>query len=254
MSEEARAQYLGRIQAYMAKAMKEAKLNTSWVQPNEAWDSAVADFIARILDPGAKSRFLESFIPFAEEVARAGVMNSLSQTLLKLTAPGVPDIYQGNEIWDFSLVDPDNRRAVDYERRQGMLDSLGGATPEDLLGNWRDGRIKLFLTQRLLTFRRENADLFRRGNYLPLNLTGEFADCCIAFARAWEGSSLIVLAPRLTMRVGSPPIGDAWRDTAVQLPEGFGGGRDLFTGETVEGGIVSLPLARAFARLPFAVL
>ena len=97
----------------------------------------------------------------AEEVARAGAINSLSQTLLKLTAPGVPDIYQGNEIWDFSLVDPDNRRPVDYAKRKKMLEALAGATPEDLLGNWSDGRIKMFLTHRLLVFRRENAELFR---------------------------------------------------------------------------------------------
>ncbi|MGH8093025.1 MAG: malto-oligosyltrehalose synthase [Chthoniobacterales bacterium] len=254
LSEEARADYVTRIQQYMAKAMKEAKLNTSWVQPNEAWDSAMADFIAKILDPGPKNRFLDGFIPFAEEVARAGAINSLAQTLLKLTAPGVPDIYQGNEIWDFSLVDPDNRRPVDYSKRKKMLNGLTGATPEDLLGKWSDGRIKLLLTQRLLTFRRENSELFDSGSYLPLRLTGEFADCCIAFAREWEGRSLIVLAPRLTTRVGLPPIGNAWRDTTVQLPKGFAGGADLFTGETVEGEIVSLPLARAFARLPFAAV
>ncbi len=139
----------------MAKAMKEAKLNTSWVQPNDKRDSAVADFIARILDPSPRNRFLESFIPLAEEVARMGAINALSQILLKLTSPGVPDIYQGNEIWDFSLVDPDNRRPVDYVQRKKMLDALKGADPAELLDNWSDGRIKLFLTHRLLTFRRE---------------------------------------------------------------------------------------------------
>ena len=149
----------------MAKALKEAKLNTSWVQPNETWDAAMADFIARILDPSPRNRFLESFIPLAEEIARMGAINSLSQTLLKLTSPGVPDIYQGNEIWDFSLVDPDNRRPVDYAKRKKMLDALKGATPEELLDNWSDGRIKLFLTHRLLTFRRENPELFRDGSY-----------------------------------------------------------------------------------------
>ena len=234
--------------------MKEAKLNTSWVQPNEAWDSAVADFVAHILDPSPKNRFLESFIPLAEEVARAGAINSLSQTLLKLAAPGVPDIYQGNEIWDLSLVDPDNRRPVDYERRKRMLDSLGEVTPEELLGNWRDGRIKLFLTQRLLTFRRENPEIFRSGSYRSLTLTGEFAECCIAFAREWQGRSLLVLAPRLTMRVGFPPIGNAWHDTAVQTAEGFVAGCDLFTGREVEAAHGSFPLAESFGQLPFALL
>ena len=105
----------------MAKALKEAKLNTSWIQPNEQWDTATREFIAKILEPGAKNKFLPAFLPVVEEIARLGAINSLSQVLLKLTAPGVPDIYQGNEIWDFSLVDPDNRRPVDYELRREML-------------------------------------------------------------------------------------------------------------------------------------
>lgn len=254
LSEAARKEYVGRIQAYMAKAMKEAKVNTSWVQPNEEWDSAVADFIAKILEPGAQNRFLENFIPLAEEVARIGAINSLSQTLLKLTSPGVPDFYQGGEIWDFRLVDPDNRQPVDYEKREQMLKSLGKATPADLLGSWTDGRIKLFLTRRLLVFRRDNAELFRSGSYLPLSLTGGFADCCIALARKHESQTIVVLAPRLSSRVGFPAIGEAWGDTAVQLPALFGAGTDLFTGEpkTAEDG--SLSLAKAFACLPFAVL
>ncbi len=254
LSETARREYVERIQQYMAKALKEAKLNTSWVQPNEAWDAAVAEFVARILDPSTRNRFLESFIPVAEEVARAGAINSLSQTLLKLTSPGVPDIYQGNEIWDFSLVDPDNRRPVDYARRKKMLDALGEGTPEDLLRNWIDGRIKLYLTHRLLTFRRDHAELFRRGSYRLLSLTGAQADCCIAFAREFEGQGLIVLAPRFSSRLGFPPIGAAWGDTTVQLPADFQAGRDLFTGESLAGQNSGLQLASAFTRLPFAVL
>ncbi|MBA3542858.1 MAG: malto-oligosyltrehalose synthase [Chthoniobacterales bacterium] len=254
MSEDARSEYVSRIQQYMAKAMKEAKLNTSWVQPNEERDSAVADFIERILDPAPQNRFLESFVPLAEQVARSGSINSLSQTLLKLTSPGVPDFYQGNEIWDFSLVDPDNRRQVDYEKRREMLEALAEATPEDLLVNWTDGRIKLCLTQRLLAFRRENAELFRSGSYRPLSLTGGFADCCIAFAREHEGQTIVGLAPRLSSRVGFPAIGEAWGDTAVQLPLGFGAGSDLFTDKGTVAQSGSLPLAQVFARLPFAVL
>jgi (1->4)-alpha-D-glucan 1-alpha-D-glucosylmutase len=254
MSDEVRGQYITRIQQYIAKAMKEAKLNTSWVQPNDKRDSAVADFIARILDPTPRNRFLESFIPLAGEVARMGAINALSQTLLKLTSPGVPDIYQGNEIWDFSLVDPDNRRPVDYLERKKMLDALKGADPGELLDNWSDGRIKLFLTHRLLTFRREKRELFQRGGYEPLSLTGEFADCCVAFARETGGQTIVVLAPRLSSRVGFPPIGEAWRDTAVQMPNGFSEGRDLFTGETFAAADGKFPLAGAFACLPFAAL
>ncbi len=254
LDDAARGEYVSRIQQYMAKALHEAKQNTSWIQPNEPWDAAMADFVARLLDPAPRNRFLAHFIPVAEEIARAGAINSLSQTLLKLTSPGVPDIYQGNEIWDFSLVDPDNRRPVDYAKRKKMLDDLSEAVPEDLLGNWKDGRIKLYLTHRLLTFRRDHPELFHRGSYQPLSLTGGHADCCIAFARKFEGQGLIVLAPRLSSRLGFPPIGDAWSDTTVQLPVGLQAGRDLFTGECRAGKNSELQLASAFARLPFAVL
>ncbi len=254
LSDQAHAGYVGRIQQYMAKALKEAKVNTSWVQPNEPWDAAVAEFVEKILDRSPKNRFLESFLPLAEEVARAGAINSLSQVLLKLTAPGVPDIYQGNEVWEFSLVDPDNRRPVDYGKRAQMLDSLGKVTPEELLANWRDGRIKLFLTRQLLHFRREHAALFAHGSYVPLGVIGKFADCCIAYLRRLDEQSIVVLAPRLSTRIGFPPLGQAWHDTAVQVPEGIAAGRDLFTGENQTGRGSSLLLAEAFARLPFAAL
>ena len=142
----ASAEYIERIQAYMAKALKEAKVNTSWIQPNEEWDSAMSDFVARVLDSSPKNKFLPTFLPVAEEIARLGAINSLTQVALKLTAPGVPDIYQGNEIWNLSFVDPDNRRPVDYQQRRELLASLETASPEQLLQNWPDGRIKLLMT------------------------------------------------------------------------------------------------------------
>src|SRR5205823_4410180 len=160
--------YTERIQAYMAKALHEAKLNTSWIQPNEEWDTAMRDFVMKILDSSPRNKFIPAFIPVAKEIARLGAVNSLAQLLLKLTSPGVPDIYQGNEIWDYSLVDPDNRRPVDYNRHRETLESLATATPDELMQAWPDGRIKLFLTQRVLRFRREQADLFQSGEYLPL--------------------------------------------------------------------------------------
>ena len=252
LNREAQSEYCHRIQQYMAKALKEAKVNTSWVQPNEQWDSAVSEFVARLLDPSPKNRFLESFLPVAEEIARLGAVNSLAQTLLKLTAPGVPDIYQGNELWDLSLVDPDNRRPVAYEKRAQILQSLGKVRPEELLACWRDGRIKLYLTQRLLSFRREHPDLFARGRYRALESTGEFADCAIAFTRSFENQKLIAVAPRLSSRVGFPPIGDLWRDTAIVFPDETGG-RDLFTGREFTPSS-TLPLAQLFAQLPFAAL
>ncbi|MGZ4966964.1 MAG: malto-oligosyltrehalose synthase, partial [Chthoniobacterales bacterium] len=212
-------EYIERIQAYIAKAMKEAKINTSWIQPNEQWDNAVANFIAKILQAGGKNKFIQSFLPVAEEIARLGAINSLSQLILKLMTPGVPDIYQGNEIWDFSLVDPDNRRAVDYQKRREMLDSLGQISPNELLSSWTDGRIKLFVTQRLLRFRREHPDLFAKGNYVPLTVSGTHAESVVAFARAHENQWVIVVVPRLSSRVGFPPIGERWQDTAIELPQ-----------------------------------
>jgi (1->4)-alpha-D-glucan 1-alpha-D-glucosylmutase len=248
-------EYISRIQAYMAKALKEAKINTSWIQPNEQWDAAVNEFVARVLDPSDKNRFLPAFLPVAEEIARLGAINSFTQIALKLTLPGVPDIYQGNEIWDFSLVDPDNRRPVDYHRRREMLDSLSGTVPEDLLEHWPDGRIKLFLTQRLLRFRRDNPALFGTGNYLPLTVNGPFADLCVAFVREHEGKWIAVIVPRLSSRVGFPPVGEKWKETAVELPESLSreGARELFTGRDLRSDGTGVRLSETMTDLPFAV-
>ncbi|PYJ10509.1 MAG: malto-oligosyltrehalose synthase [Verrucomicrobia bacterium] len=247
-------EYIGRLQAYMAKALKEAKMNTSWIQPNEQWDAAMNDFVARVLAPSPKNKFVPSFMPVAEEIARLGAINSLAQVALKLTVPGVPDIYQGNEIWDFSLVDPDNRRPVDYRRRAELLESLSEARPEELLQSWPDGRIKLFLTQRLLRFRRDRAALFQQGKYVPLTVGGTFADCCVAFVREHEGEWIVVVVPRLSSRVGFPPVGDKWKDTVVELPEPLAGGsaRELFTGRELHADNGALKLSEAMAVLPFS--
>src|SRR5947207_5506175 len=214
-------EYVERIQAYMAKALHEAKINTSWIQPNEEWDAAMQEFVAKILDCSARNKFLLIFLPVAKDIARLGAINSLTQTLLKLTSPGVPDVYQGDEIWDYSLVDPDNRRPVDYNRRREMLAALPGATPGELMRAWPDGRIKMFLTQRVLRFRREHADLFQRGEYLPLRASGMFAESCISFARQLTDKWIAVIAPRLSSRVGFPPIGERWKDTGIEFPETF---------------------------------
>ena len=256
MPDDAREKYIDRIRQYMAKALKEAKVNTSWIRPNEQWDSAMGNFVSRILEKSPKNKFLPSFTPVAEEIARLGAINSLSQLLLKLAAPGVPDIYQGNEIWDYSLVDPDNRRPVDYARRQKMLEGLQNAQIAELLGSWPDGRIKLFSTQRLLLFRRNHLELFQSGSYLPLSVAGTFAECCVGFAREHEDRFILVLAPRLTSRIGFPPLGDRWGDTSVQLPEGFENkiAQDIFTSEVRNLQGSSLALAQIFSTLPFAVL
>jgi len=249
-------EYIERIQRYMAKALHEAKINTSWIQPNEEWDAAMRDFVANILDSSPRNKFLPIFLPVAQEIARLGAINSLAQTLLKLTSPGVPDVYQGNEIWDYSLVDPDNRRRVDYNRRREMLETLSTATPHELIQTWPDGRIKMFLTQRVLRFHREHADLFQHGEYLPLRASGTFAECCVSFTRQLADKWIVVIVPRLSSRVGFPPIGEAWKDTAIQLPEALpvAQAHDLFTCRPVPLQDRQVKLADALSIVPFAVI
>ncbi len=249
-------EYIERIQRYMAKALHEAKINTSWIQPNEEWDAAMRDFVANILDSSPRNKFLPIFLPVAQEIARLGAINSLAQTLLKLTSPGVPDVYQGNEIWDYSLVDPDNRRRVDYKRRREMLETLSTATPHELIQTWPDGRIKMFLTQRVLRFHREHADLFQHGEYLPLRASGTFAECCVSFTRQLADKWIVVIVPRLSSRVGFPPIGEAWKDTAIQLPEALpvAQAHDLFTCRPVPLQDRQVKLADPLSIVPFAVI
>jgi len=250
-----RPEFIARIQAYMAKALKEAKLNTSWIQPNEQWDSAMHDFVAKVLDPSLRNKFLPNFIPMAEEIARLGAINALTQIILKFTGPGVPDLYQGNEIWDYSLVDPDNRRPVDYDLRRKMLCGLKNARVEDLMQCWPDGRIKLLTTQRLLHLRRENAEFFRRSSYVPLQASGACADCVVAFAREDAEQRLLVLATRLSSRLGFPAAGERWKDTAIMLPDSFpiDEMREVFTERLLQASEHSLAVSDAMHTLPFAV-
>jgi (1->4)-alpha-D-glucan 1-alpha-D-glucosylmutase len=176
--------------------------------------------------------------------------------LLKLTSPGVPDIYQGNEIWDYSLVDPDNRRPVDYKQRREMLESLATANPRDLVRNWADGRIKMLLTQRVLQFRREHVELFQRGEYLPLTPSGALAESCVSFARQLGDQWIVVIAPRLSSRVGFPPIAESWQDTTLEIPETLSleHAHDLFTCRPVPVQDRCVKLADALPVLPFAVI
>jgi (1->4)-alpha-D-glucan 1-alpha-D-glucosylmutase len=251
--EEKRQQdaYVGRIQDYMAKAVREGKVNSSWIQPNEAWDEAVQGFIAAVLAPENR-RFRRVFEPVAADVAEAGMLNALSQTVLKCTAPGVPDFYQGTETWDFSLVDPDNRRPVDYERRREMLERIGKAKPGELLEKWTDGRIKMFVIERLLRLRNERRDLFARGDYAPCAAGGDFAGCVIAFERRQESGAVLVVVPRLTRRVAFWATGDAWGKTSIEVTGGEAVWRNVFTGAEVSGGTVLL--RDVFREFPVAVL
>jgi (1->4)-alpha-D-glucan 1-alpha-D-glucosylmutase len=246
-----RAEFIQRIQDYMLKAGHEAKVNSSWLEPNVAWDDAVRDFIAAILAPGGRNRFPQSLSLMAERVAQLGVVNSLTQTLLKLTCPGVPDFYQGNELWDLSLVDPDNRRPVDFPLRQQRLEELQHTDPHTLLRHWRDGRIKMFTIHRLLQFRREQPTLFASGTYTGIPAQGAYADKVIAFERREGDAVLLIIVPRHTSDLGFPPLGSAWEDTAV-VPSTSASYRDIFTGRTHVGN--TLPLCEILADLPFAAL
>ncbi|HYQ60257.1 MAG TPA: malto-oligosyltrehalose synthase, partial [Desulfatiglandales bacterium] len=220
-----------RILDYMVKAVREAKINTSWISPNASYEEALSSFIDTIMTDAADNTFLKEFEPFQRMVSHHGMFNSLSQTLLKIASPGVADFYQGTEVWDFSLVDPDNRRPVDYPMRMKLLDDLGKRESEvgqlelarDLTVNKEDGRIKLYLIHKALNHRRENRRVFEGGEYVPIEADGEKADCVCAFARRTENSAVLVIAPRFITKLveesGGSPLGRAvWGDSSIAVP------------------------------------
>src|SRR5687767_7085600 len=223
--------------------MREAKVNTSWIDQNDVHETAVTDFIAAILDETRGGEFLADLRPFRQRVSKLGLVNSLAQTVLRLTAPGVPDTYQGTELWDFSLVDPDNRRPVDYAKRRRMLEALE-ASGRGLMNSMEDGRVKLLVTSRLLRLRRDNPGLFSAGEYLPLRAEGQRAAHVFAFARRHEGKTAVVVVPRLMASV------DHWGDTRVTLPAGMSA-RHVFTERAMDGAPVQI--AEALETMPVAV-
>ncbi len=251
LNDDNRAEFVQRIQDYMAKALHEAKVNTSWLEPNAAWDEAVRSFIAAILSPEPRNRFPEKLALLATRVAELGAVNSLTQTVLKLTCPGVPDIYQGTELWGFSLVDPDNRRPVDYCLRKQRLAEIEGDAPRLLMEQWPDGRIKLFVFQRLLSLRRTYAQLFADGEYQPIFAEGARSDSIVSFVRKAGREELLVVVSRHTAPLGFPPIGPAWQDASLNLKRAAAW-RDIFTGRIHEGD--KLEVSQIFADLPVAVL
>ncbi len=258
-----------RIRQYVQKAVREARTHSSWLKPDESYENGLLEFVTRLLDKksGAKS-FLEDFLTFQRRVAFHGAVNALSQLLVKATAPGVPDFYQGTELWTLSLVDPDNRRAVNLEKRRMMLKELHNHAqqtekPElakELLESWRDGRIKMFLTWRALQARKERPELFEHGSYIPLEVTGECANNIIAFARAHEGQWAITIAPLLVAKMapeGEWPIGEVWKETRVLFPDGCGMLSDVFTGRSFSEDPDRAPgtlVSELFVDLPFALL
>jgi (1->4)-alpha-D-glucan 1-alpha-D-glucosylmutase len=189
------ADLVKRVQGYALKAAREGKQETSWTNPDADYERALKDYVATLLDPAISAGFLGSFEKFAARTAMLGALNSLSQLALKVLAPGVPDFFQGTEFWDLSMVDPDNRRPVDFAARKQTLamDSYDWA---DRATNWQDGHIKMSLTRRLLSVRRAFADLFARGDYEPVAVIGPQAAHVIAFGRRWKGQHVVVTVGR----------------------------------------------------------
>jgi len=262
---DARGDLVDRIERYMQKAVREAKLHTSWVSPNEAYEQALRDFVRTTLSADAENPFPSDFLRFLGVVLRPGLLNAVSQVVLKVAAPGVPDFYQGTELPEFRLVDPDNRGPVDFERRQGLLAELqreagrdpGGLAARRVSGS--DGRLKLWVTSRALALRRSRPALLEEGEYEPLAVSGPREGHVLAFARRHEGRWLLAVAGRFFTRLPDPPTGaGAWGDTALKLPAGAPvAWRDAIVGHEVkasDGLEPGLLLADVFRHLPVALL
>lgn len=259
-----------RLKAYVIKAAKEAKIHTSWIDPNPDYEHALGAFVDAIFKPSNQNKFLTDFLKFQRRIAFYGAFNALGQVLLKIGAPGVPDFYQGTELWDFSFVDPDNRRPVDFKKRVRLLEDITRRETEgllpfvsELLGRWEDGRIKLFITAKALECRRKQSTLFLEGDYVPLYASGRRKEHVCAFARRHERSWVVVVVPRLVTRLVTPgkfPLGpNAWGTGRLILPrEAPGRWQNVLTGETVR--VTSafrrkfLPLKTVFQRAPVALL
>ncbi len=267
--------FCDRIQAYMNKALREAKIHTSWVNPDQAYEEAVHRFIESVLDRPRPNGFLEDFLPFQARIVHCGMCNALSQVLLRITAPGVPDFYQGTELWDLSLVDPDNRRPVDFAARTTLLDDLERACSRagddrrtmvrDLIESRTDGRIKLYVIKTALDYRRNHTSLFQKGEYVPLDCYGSKKDHLCAFTRLYQDEAVVTIVPRLVaglMPEGERfPLGsDVWGDTLVTVPSWKQGSpyRNLLTGEVLRSsesaGNQVLPVADILSGCPIALL
>lgn len=257
------AGFAARFEQYVVKALREAKVNTSWLTPDEEYEQGVLTFVRALLDPAKP--FQRKLRPFLELVAEAGMLNGLSQVLIKITAPGVPDFYQGSELWDFAMVDPDNRRPVDYAHRISLLAALPVASREaaaDLLASRRDGRAKLFTIQRGLAARWQLRQTFEHGAYVPLDTGGPHAAHVHAYARCHPGGVAVACVPRLTTLLPGPVWGGnhTWADTLVSLPDDVGRMTltNVFTGEVfhpdTRRGAPFLRAADLFAHFPVALL
>lgn len=277
------ADFAQRIEGYMLKAAREAKDHTSWINQDATYEDGIKNFISALLKPsnieGGTDPFFIDFLEFHQHVSRMGLIKSLSQTLFKLTCPGVPDFYQGNELFDFSLVDPDNRRPVDFKLRDKYLDALlpyvtadTKKTQEefktllkDMLTNYKDGRLKMFVTAAILQQRKLNPRLFTAGKYIPVGVSGEGSEHFVAYIREYQGKALIAVAPVLVTKLispdqralyGGPDDTQIWQTTKLNLPKEFQRHKytDIFTGQTMEFGDRRPRITQILDRFPIALL
>jgi len=256
-------QYVKRIQDFMVKAGREAMVHTRWTVPNVEHENALTEFVEAILRPSERNPFLHDFEEFAARIKFHGALNSLSQLLVKICSPGVADFYQGSELWDLRLVDPDNREPVDFNKREEQLRKIREpGRLEEMLSEWPTGQVKLFVMQRGLGYRREHASLFIRGKYIPLSVQGTHSDSVFAFARHFRRSWVVLIVPRVTTRITEAqilPTGkNVWSDTSVHLPANCPPRwSDVLTGTTLdlrEGKSRQIPVGLALARFPGALL
>ena len=264
---------LPRIQNYMVKALREAKVHSSWLNPDEAYEQGILSFLAKILASKSQNPFLDDFLPFQQRIARYGVYNSLSQVLIKILAPGLPDFFQGTELWSWNLVDPDNRHPVDFTFRQDLLQRLLNRQESEklrdlaqsLLAHPEDGLVKLFMTHQALHFRKRYSRLFQHGAYHPLEAQGTQHEHVCAFLRQDQKQSCVTITPRFVTSLVSDPTSfpsshDTWEDTWLHLPASFLDHpmTNVLTGEIVtpqnRSGMVGLPLESVFQTWPFALL
>ena len=257
-----------RLESYLFKAAREAKTFTRWTSPKVEYERALIEFTEAILDDTTDNVFKRDFLKFQKYIAYYGFINSLSQILLKSTSPGVPDFYQGTELWDFSLVDPDNRRPVDYAMRYKLLDNLKGKEAKDLnhlikeiLNTWEDGRVKLFVTYKLLNLRNKYSGLFSNGEYIPLQTKGEKQKHIFTFARKYNTVWSIITIPRFLtnlISVNELPLGkEVWGSDYIILPPNMPSKwKNIFTEEIIqlESPRNSLPISQIFSMFPVALL
>jgi (1->4)-alpha-D-glucan 1-alpha-D-glucosylmutase len=257
--------FIERMQEYIVKVVREAKVHTAWLKPDTEYEDAYGSFVQKILARSETNAFLKDLIPFTKKVTHFGILNSLSQTLVKITSPGVPDFYQGTELWDLSLVDPDNRRPIDFEKRSAMLAAIREEEAVDirrllqnLLSTREDGKIKLFLIYRALKARKRHREFFREGAYLQLESAGRFRSNVIAFARKYERQWAVVIAPRFLSHLvqeGDFPLGrEVWQDTEVTIPDRSPlEWRNVITSEVISVGN-ALPVGDVLHSFPVALL